>query len=304
MKKNKEYYFEEIIHCEMCGDPTEGHRVMGQRLNQSQGFRPKRKAGITVSVKKCRKCQLIYSSPQPVPADIQDHYGIPPESYWAPEYFTWTPDCFAGELKVLRKITEVKPGMKSLDVGTGIGKAMISMTNAGFDAYGIEPSESFYERAISKMNISPEKLRLGKIEDINYEENFFDFISFSAVFEHFYHPALCLEKAMPWLKPGGIIHIEVPSSKHLVARIFNTYYRLIGTNYVTSISPMHSPFHLYEFGYKSFAELSKKLGYKIVFHQYYVCDIDHIPRVFHFPLRKIMKWTDTGMQLAVWLKKE
>ena len=32
-----------------------------------------------------------------------------------------------------------------------------------------------------------------------------------------------------------------------------------GTNYVTNISPMHSPFHLYEFGLKSFEELGKKI---------------------------------------------
>lgn len=304
MKKSKEYYFEEITHCEMCGDPSEEHKIIGQRLNQSQGFRPKRKGGISVSVKKCRKCQLLYSSPQPVPANIQDHYGITPESYWTAEYLKWTPDYFAGELQILRKIMDVKPGMKSLDVGAGVGKSILSLANAGFDAYGIEPSASFYERAVSTMNISPGKLRLGKMEDMDYPENFFDFISFAAVFEHLYHPVSCLEKAMHWLKPGGIIHIEVPSSRHLIAKLLNFYYKLTGTNYTTSLSPMHSPFHMYEFGYNSFTELSKKLGYKIVFHQFYVGDIYHIPRIFHFPLRQIMKWTDTGMQLTVWLKKE
>ena len=304
MKKNIKYCFEEITHCEMCGDPVEGHKVLGQRLNATQGLKPKRKTGISVSVKKCRKCQLIYSSPQPIPFDIQDHYGITPESYWESEYFEWAPDYFSGEIQILKKITQIKQGMKSLDIGAGMGKAMLSLTNAGFDAYGIEPSKSFYERVLSKMNISPEKLRLGKIEDMEYEENFFDFISFAAVFEHLYHPAFCLQKALHWLKPGGIIHIEVPSSKHLIAKLINIYYKLAGTNYTTSISPMHPPFHMYEFGYNSFAELSKKLGYKIVFHQYYVCDIYHIPRIFHFPLRKIMEWTNTGMQLTVWLKKE
>ncbi|HEX2536103.1 MAG TPA: hypothetical protein VHK69_20315, partial [Chitinophagaceae bacterium] len=59
------YYFEEVTRCEMCGDSTANHKVLGQRLNQSQGLQPKKKSGISVSVKKCSRCELIYSSPQP-----------------------------------------------------------------------------------------------------------------------------------------------------------------------------------------------------------------------------------------------
>ncbi|MBK8698269.1 MAG: class I SAM-dependent methyltransferase [Saprospiraceae bacterium] len=299
----KRYSFEEIMNCEMCGDATGKHRIMGQRLNGSQGFRPKKKTGISVSVKKCTKCQLIYSSPQPIPFDIQDHYGIPPENYWTPEYFNWNPGYYLSEINTLKRIKEIQPGMKALDIGAGLGKCMLSLKNAGFDAYGFEPSQPFYERAISKMGIPSEKLQLGQIEDIDYWASTFDFITFGAVLEHLHHPAACLEKAFKWLKPDGVIHIEAPSSKHLIAKIFNTYYRLAGTNYVTNISPMHSPFHLYEFGYNSFVELSKKLGYEISLHQYYVCDIYHIPKFLHWPLRKVMQWTNTGLQLTVWLKK-
>jgi hypothetical protein len=31
--------------------------------------------------------------------------------------------------------------MKALDVGAGLGKCMISLNNAGFDAFGCEPSK-------------------------------------------------------------------------------------------------------------------------------------------------------------------
>ena len=75
MSNSKKYYFEEVKNCEMCGDESQGHIVLGQRLNQSQGFSPKKKTGITVSVMKCKKCGLIYAQPLPIPFDIQDHYG-------------------------------------------------------------------------------------------------------------------------------------------------------------------------------------------------------------------------------------
>jgi rRNA maturation protein Nop10 len=67
------YSFEQAEKCEICGEPTGNHKILGQRLNRSLGKHPKRIDGISVSVKKCRNCKLIYSSPQPVPFDVQDH---------------------------------------------------------------------------------------------------------------------------------------------------------------------------------------------------------------------------------------
>lgn len=199
---------------------------------------------------------------------------------------------------------EIKPGMKALDVGAGIGKGMLSLNHAGFDTYGFEPSVPFYERAISKMNIDPGKLKQGMIEEVDYPENHFDFITFGAVLEHLYHPAVSLEKAMKWLKPGGIIHAEVPSSGWLIAKIINFYYRVVGTNYVTNTSPMHDPFHLYEFDVKSFQKLGEQAGFKTIFHEYIVCTIRNIPRPLHPIFRKYMEMTDTGLQLTVWLQKK
>jgi 2-polyprenyl-3-methyl-5-hydroxy-6-metoxy-1,4-benzoquinol methylase len=301
--KTKQYIFEEVIVCEMCGSPASGHKLMGQRLNQTQGLRPKTKDGISVSVKRCTNCNLVYSSPQPVPFNIQDHYGIPPENYWSSAYFQWSENYFAPQIQALKNLMEIKPGMKALDVGAGIGKGILSLNNAGFDTYGLEPSLPFYERAISKMKIHPDKLKLGMIEDVDYEEHQFDFITFGAVMEHLYHPAVIVKKAMTWLKPGGIIHAEVPSSRWLIARLINFYYRMIGTNYVTNISPMHEPFHLYEFDLKSFQKLGERIGFEIALHEYMVCTIRNIPKPFHFIFRKYMERTNTGLQLTVWLKK-
>jgi 2-polyprenyl-3-methyl-5-hydroxy-6-metoxy-1,4-benzoquinol methylase len=302
MKKIK-YIFEEIQNCEMCGDSTNDHIILGQRLNQSQGVKPKSKTGISVSVMKCKNCELIYSQPQPVPFDIQDHYGIPAEDYWKPEQFIYNPNYFSTEIKIVKELLSFREGMTALDIGAGLGKCMISLTNAGFDAYGIEPSIPFYERAISKMNINPEKLKLGMVEEAEYENESFDFITYGAVFEHLYHPAQNLQTVLRWLKPNGIIHIEVPSSKHTIAKLFNLYFKLAGTNYVTHISPMHSPFHLYEFGLKSFQELGEKIGYQIEKHYYEVCDIYFVPKIFHAIMRKYMELNNTGMQLMVYLKK-
>jgi len=288
----------------MCGSAADKHKILGQRLNQSQGFNPKSKIGITTSVMKCTNCNLIFSNPQPVPFDIQDHYGVPPEDYWKPEYFNVDQDYFGHQIVTTKKLSQFKEGMKALDIGAGLGKCMISLETAGYDAYGFEPSVPFHQKAIEKMKILPDKLKLGMIEKIDYPENFFDFITFGAVLEHLYDPSSALQKALKWLRPGGLIHIEVPSSKYLIPKIFNFYFRLRGTNYVNNISPMHRPFHLYEFGIESFKHHANRNNYEIVHSEYYVCDVYFLPKIFHGVLKWYMDKTNKGMQLAVWLQKK
>lgn len=300
----KKYIFTDIPSCNMCGNPTALNKVMGLRLSTSQGLRPKSKTGIAVSVLRCRKCSLIYSNPLPVPENIQDHYGLPPEDYWNTVNYVWNENYFANEIKILKRLMPFSSGMKSLDIGAGLGNAMISLEKAGFDSHGFEPSEPFYNKAIDKMGIDKNKLKLGQLETIDYPEEEFDFISFGAVLEHVYNPSESIHRAMQWLKPGGIMHIEVPSSRHLPTRIINTYYKLIGTSFVSNISPMHVPFHLYEFGLKSFRELALKQAFTIAAHQFEPCEVLNFPAFTHPLLKFIMKKTNTGLQLIIWLKKQ
>lgn len=276
---------------------------MGLRLNGTQGRNPKRASGIAVSVKRCLDCGLVFADPRPVPGDVGDHYGAPPEDYWPPGYFEYEPGYFGREIGEVKRLIDFEPGMRALDVGAGLGKCMRSLSSAGFDAYGIEPSEPFHRKAISEMGADPKRLRLSTLEDAEFAKASFDFITFGAVLEHLQEPSKAIARAIEWLKPGGIIQIEVPSSDHLVAKIINAYYALRGTNFVTNTSPMHPPFHLYEFTRRSFEKNGARLGYEIANHHYDVCEIIHLPRVIHPPLRWWMRCTDTGMQLTVYLRK-
>lgn len=302
MKSEIEYIFKWVTVCEMCHNPTSNNKILGQRLNKSQGLNPKKKIGISVKIQQCNNCGLIYSNPQPRPIDIQDHYGVPPEDYWDNNYFNWDKSYFSKEINETKKLLSFKKGMRALDIGCGVGKCIKSLEESGFIASGIESSVSFYNKALSHMNIKKEQIKLGMIEEVEYTEKF-DFITYGAVFEHLYHPAEVLEKVSHWLNDNGIVHIEVPSSKHLISRIINLYYKLTGVNYVTNLSPMHSPYHLYEFDINSFKKLSERLGFEIVEHYYSVCSIYFIPKFFHPILKWYMKKNNSGMQLTVYLKK-
>lgn len=287
----------------MCGSPRRNHRVVGIRLNCRQGANPRQVSGVGVTVKRCRSCDLIFADPQPIPDSIEDHYGVPPEEYWAAIDLGYVPRYFRSLVRTAQDLIGFKEGMSALDIGAGLGKFMTTLQSAGFQAYGLEPSCVFRDWAVTKMQIDPSRLRLCALEEAEYDSESFDFIAFGAVLEHLYSPSEAIERALRWLRPGGVIQAEVPSSDYLMSKLVNIFFRLRGTNYVTNISPMHPPFHLFEFGLRSFTKHGKRSGYEVAKYHFDVGSIYHVPSLLHPPLRWWMSRRNTGMQLTVFLKK-
>jgi 2-polyprenyl-3-methyl-5-hydroxy-6-metoxy-1,4-benzoquinol methylase len=304
LQSGRTYEFVDVMACNMCGYPSAQSRVLGKRLDHPQGFRPKAKVGICTSVQRCRRCGLIYANPLPKPASVTQHYGTPPELFWTPGYFEVSPAYLRMQIErfqALRGGVDLR-GLMALDIGAGIGKGMVALARAGFDAYGVEPSPDFRQRAIEGMGITAERLHLTAVEDAVFEDEFFDFVTFSAVLEHVYDPAAAITRAMRWLKTGGLMHIEVPSSAYLASTLMRFFYRATGSDYVINICPMHVPYHLYEFTPVSFERHSEAGGYRIAFSTYYPCTA-YAPRWLDPLLIRLMQWTRTGMQLEIWLQK-
>ena len=170
------YTFQSIESCNMCGASSENFKTLGKRMNRSQGKNPRKKVGITTTVQQCKSCDLIFSNPMPIPKDLQDHYGMPPENYWVENYFTVEPTYFSEVIQWVNSINPIEKGMKALDIGAGIGKCMIALENASFDVYGIEPSHPFYDRALSRMKIDPSKIENIQIEDAQFAQETFDLL--------------------------------------------------------------------------------------------------------------------------------
>lgn len=278
-------------------------RNRGMRLDKSQGRNPRSKTGVAVSICRCIQCGLVFANPQPTPRAISDHYSLPPEAYWRSVSFEPPPGYFEQQVKTAQRLLAFRPGMKAIDVGIGLGKAARVMRDANFEVYGLEPSEPFFRKAMEILGTDEERFQHATIEQAKFDDGVFDFVSFGAVLEHLYDPSGALAKAMNWLRPGGVVYAEVPNSNHLVSRILNAYYNLVGTNFVTNTSPMHVPYHLYEFALDSFKKNGERCGYTVVEHTVDVASIYNIPRLFHPLLRSIMSRYETGMQLFVWLRK-
>jgi len=250
---------------------------------------------------RCGRCGLVFANPMPVPFDIAQHYDTPPESYWKPEYFTEDPSYFGDQAESFWRIWQGTGTPVALDVGAGIGKCMRSLEARGFEAHGLEPSAAFRQMGIERMGIDPTRLRLGGVEDVEYELATFDFATFGAVLEHLVDPAAQIERVMSWLAPGGLLHLEVPSSDWLTARIVNLVYRMQALDYVTNLSPMHPPYHLYEFTPRSFEAHAARCGYAVAETRRLPGHDIFLPGPASL-WRRLMTRTGTGMQLEMWLR--
>lgn len=286
----------------MCGASGASQKVIGRRLNRSQGKRPSQLTGISVSVVKCNECDLVYPDPLPIPNSLEDHYDVDPNAYWRAEYFADDPNPFAGQIARFKKLSDISRPPVALDIGAGIGKCMTALDRAGFEAFGIEGSRSFFNAAIERGGQSVERLALATIESAEFEEASFDFITFGAVLEHLYDPSGSILKALEWTRPGGFIHLEVPSSGWLISRLGNMFYKISGSDFVANLSPMHPPYHLYEFGLRSFQAHADRYKYEIAHHEFYAAQT-YLPRILDPVARYLMEKTNSGMQLEVWLRK-
>jgi SAM-dependent methyltransferase len=282
----------------MCGSAEA--RVLGRRLNGHQGLRPRRFIGVATTVAQCRTCGLIYANPRPVPEAVANHYDRLPEEYWQAGYFEDQADYCASQAHRFSALWDGNDIPRALDIGAGVGKAMAALERLGFDTFGIEPSAAFRGRAIAN-GVDPDRLQLAAVEDAQYEPGTFDFVSFASVLEHLHDPAAALTRALEWLAPGGLIHVEVPSAKWLLGRLLNLAHRGRGVDNVTNLSPMHPPYHLYEFTPCSFERHAQRASYEVVDHRFYPCHM-FLPPLADALASRLMAATDTGMQLEVWLR--
>ena len=285
----------------MCGSLPVRWRIRGRRLDRSQGWRPWRVAGAATTVLQCRECGLIFAHPMPVPESLGDHYETDAESYFGIERAGAQEGAFQSEIQRARELLPRVDRLRALDVGAGTGRAMAALRDAGFDTWGIEPSVSFREVALQNYGLDPDRIQQVSVAEATFPEAAFDFITFGAVLEHLPDPGRTIERALSWLRPGGIIHAEVPSSQWLVGRLLNMYFWMTGSGLVTNLSPMHPPYHLFEFSAESFKRHGERTGYALA--QYQVLTGDPLVRGLGGSLlRRVMQASGTGMQLVVWLR--
>ncbi len=213
------------------------------------------KNGFTLA--KCPSCSLIHT-------DIRQDYATFVNRFYERGYFTGDrsrmayinyeddkPFIRANMRKFLSYIRAYKSKGKLLDVGCALGFFTELALKAGYDAYGIDPSD--FAVAKAKKLVGSERIRKAKLSDIHDRTKSYDVVAMFDVFEHLADPEGDLEIVKKILKDDGMIIIATGDTDSFFARILGRRW--------TFYNP---PQHLYFFNHDNLIKLLEKKGFEPV----------------------------------------
>ena len=195
------------------------------------------------NIVKCVNCELVYVSPRLTFEELEEFYAT---SYY--EYV----DSYDHDLRrrkgAIKWIRKYKSSGKLLDIGCSVG-SMLEAAKKYFDPLGIDVAEWSLEEA-RKRNLN---VLNGTLDDLKFEKETFDVITFTEVIEHIHDPVSFLKEVNRVLKPEGVIYITTGNIDGFRARRDgNKWYYL---------TPQY---HIYFFSPKTIRKILKQSGFEVL----------------------------------------
>ncbi len=175
---------------------------------------------------RCRKCYTIFVNPAPDPDELLVYY---PDDYYQAGS--------AGIPPILEKINrswsyvvrQMRPLLlddhhtetrRILEVGCASGDNLKPFLEAGWAVSAIEPNPRLATLAAEKGI----EVHVGSVDSAHWQSETFDVVLLNHVLEHVYNPRETLEKCAYWLRPQGMLYLEVPVFAAPSASLFGRYW--------------------------------------------------------------------------------
>lgn len=191
----------------------------------------------------CQACGLVWSDPRP--HDARQFYE---EEYRLSYKHSYSPKpkhvLRAGHVALSRfeKIESLLSSRKTvLDVGTGGGEFAYLLQLLGHQVRGIEPNKGYADYSIQEYGLT---VQVGFVQDATCSPESFDIVTIWHVLEHTEDPGSVLALLRSWLKPDGMLVVEVPNVEATCQAPRSTFHEA----------------HLYNFNVVSLRRLAKKHG--------------------------------------------
>jgi SAM-dependent methyltransferase len=204
---------------------------------------------------RCPDCGLGRTWPPVPPEEIGRWY---PEQYYGKENVRFNP-LFERLVRWFRArrarvLHNRVPRGPVLDVGCGRGILLSYLRDLGYEAHGIELSETAAWHARNALKL---EVATGDFLTSPHERGRYNAVIFWHTLEHFPNPSAVLGRAQELLKPGGLLAIAVPNYDSWQAKVFGRWWFHID-----------APRHYFHFGPKALEAMLAR-------HRFRVVQLDH-----------------------------
>ena len=194
---------------------------------------------------RCTSCNGVWLDNPPNPEEMLFHYGA--------DYYRGI--AIAGETAALQRwkernrvISRYKQSGEILDIGCSSGGFLGTLKGGSWKLHGIEIAPAMADRA--RINTGADVF-VGDALAAPFDAARFDVITCFDVLEHVYDPQALLQKALEWLKPGGIFYTMLPNIDSWESRLFGSYWY-----------GLELPRHLFHFSPQSLRYLMEAVGFE------------------------------------------
>ncbi len=159
----------------------------------------------------CRRCGLVCLDPMPTEAEVADFYSRKYRRHYdgaaEPTAKHLLRSRRSAELRFRILEPHLKPGMRILDVGSGSGEFLARLKEAGYEAEGVEPDESFARYAERSYGM---KVHAAPLAEVDFGRRKFDLVTSWHSLEHMRDPHQALTRMHELLAADGLAHLVVP----------------------------------------------------------------------------------------------
>jgi 2-polyprenyl-3-methyl-5-hydroxy-6-metoxy-1,4-benzoquinol methylase len=193
----------------------------------------------------------------------------------------------------VRFFRSIKKRGRLLDIGCGMGYFLNACRTDGYHVEGVDISDDSASYVRETLNIP---VMTGPVESLHYGSESIDIITMWHFLEHADDPRVYLKKAWEWLKPDGLLVVDVPNYEGTDAR--KTWNNWTGWSL---------PYHLYHFTEKTLCDMLSKHGFKTIRKKDYLSEYikEKLEKIFVMrPFARLIARCYSGHSIAVVARKE
>jgi 2-polyprenyl-3-methyl-5-hydroxy-6-metoxy-1,4-benzoquinol methylase len=248
------------------------------------------------SVYRCIGCGLGFLDPRPDADELSALYrGDYFQSHYDAGLKVDSPEMkrrLSQETHRIRFFRGSKPQGRLLDIGCGMGYFLFACQRRGYQVEGMDISADSAAYVRAELGIP---VAVGAIDQIDYPAASFDIITMWHFLEHAPQPEAYLQKARQWLKPDGILVVDVPNYQGTDARKQWDHW-----------TGWSLPYHFYHFTPQTLETFLAKEGFRTIRRKLYLSEHvkDRLERIGVFkPIARLVARCYSGHSVAVVAQK-